>query len=77
MGVFDGVGIAKKGRQITGNYPYIAQDMLEEYLQGSEGKLRSVIGGYMGGFGEGLMGAVEMGVGYIIGRYLGYKSKSS
>lgn len=75
MGIIDGVSIAKNGRQVTGNYPNVIEKQFTSYVGQAGEKYRSLLAGYVGGFGEGLAGTLYMGIGYAIGRYFGHMSK--
>ena len=76
MGIYDGLSIAERGRQLTGNYPDCMEKKLEEVIEESGAPLRrNAYAKYMGGMGEGLAAIHEVAIGYGIGRLAGKLAK--
>jgi F0F1-type ATP synthase membrane subunit c/vacuolar-type H+-ATPase subunit K len=79
MGILDGTGIAKKGKQVTGNYPILMESELSKMIEDSREEEfinGELYGGLMGWFGEGLAAGVETLAGYGIGYLVGRVTKS-
>ena len=77
LGIFDGISIARTGKQATGNYlmeeelsHLINVSNKEELIKGE------VYGALMGGMGEGIVAGLETLVGYTIGYVEGNIVKS-
>ncbi len=71
LGIYDGISIAKTGKQTTGNYPDCMVGELEKTICAPQEEKElinhTLYGAIMGGIGEGIGGAVETLLGYFIG----------
>jgi len=79
LGIYDGVSIAKTGRQATGNYPNCMEEELKRMIKDNETAPiinEKVYGGFIGGMGEGFAAGAEMLLGYGIGYLTGKIIKS-
>lgn len=73
LGAIDGISLAKKGKQITGNYPYFMESEVIKTMGASEGTVISPeFHGYVvGAVGEAGQAVVEVAIGYGLGYLAG------
>ncbi len=77
LGIFDGISIAKTGRQTTGNYPLCMEETLRNIIEKADGEVmkKTLHGGLMGGVGEGITAGLETLLGYGVGYFAGRIAK--
>lgn len=77
LGIFDGISIAEKGKQISGNYPSFLESNLEKMVNAKDSPINNrFYGAVMGGVGEAATAAVETLIGYGIGYCAGKISRT-
>ncbi len=72
LGFYDGVSIARTGKQISGNYSSDMEEDFKNILEKVDITLnKSLYGGLLGGMGEGIVAGVHVCLGYLIGKTSG------